>query len=188
VPFGYGDVVVERQLVFDRCWLEVPAIVVSDQPDLLVTYLASGAAFTYLPGPWPTANGHHPWHPAQRWTGHGVLMLHRPGDAYGVWHFWRGADRAFSCWYLNIQDWGRDPGGFWIRDLELDVLVRPDGSCELKDDELVDVRVAEGRMTAADAARARRTAADLVAAVRAGTQWWDPAWGGGGPPPGWDAV
>lgn len=186
MAWAFGERVVQRQRCGERCWLELPAVVVSDAPDLLVTYLASGAAFTYPPGPWPTANGVHPWHPAERWTGHGVLMLHRPGDAYGVWHFWDGPEREFSCWYLNVQEWGRHEDGFWIRDLELDVVVRPGGRREYKDAELVDVRVAEGRMTEADATLARRVAADAVAMVEAGHAWWDPAWARWAPPPGWD--
>jgi hypothetical protein len=188
MAWAYGDTVVERQYTGDRCWLELPCRVVSDEPELLVTYLPRGAPFTYLPGPWPTANGHHPWYPGRAWTGHGVLMLHRPGDAYGVWHFWTGPERVFDCWYLNVQEWGRHDGGFWIRDLELDVIVEPDGAVAYKDAELVDVRVAEGRMTTDDAALARRTADDVAELVRAGEAWWDPAWTRWSPPPGWDAA
>jgi hypothetical protein len=187
VSWAFGETVVNRQLCGDRCWLEVPARVVSDTPGLLVTYLPGGARFAYVPGEWPTPNGRHPWHPRTGWSGHGVLMLHRPGDPYGVWHFWDGPDRTFSCWYLNIQDWGRDEGGFWIRDLELDVIVRPDGRCELKDEHLLAERVAQGRMSDADVTHAHRVAAEAVDAVRSGTQWWDPSWSAWTPPPGWDA-
>lgn len=183
-----GDVIEHRHLCGDRVWATLPVHVVSDAADLLVTYLASGAPVTYLPGPWPTANGRHPWHPTERWGGHGVLMLQRPGDPYGAWVFWAGPERAFDCWYLNIHEWSRDATGHAIRDLELDVVVRADGTVRLKDEDLVDVRVAEGRLTGADAAHARAVGAELVAMVARGDMWWDPAWAAWSPPDGWDAT
>ncbi len=97
-----------------------------------------------------------------------------------------GPERAFDCWYLNIHDWARGDTWCSIRDLELDVLVYADGSTRVKDDEHVDVRVAEGRLTAADAAHARAIGAGLVAMVAAGATWWDPAWAEWTPPPGWE--
>jgi hypothetical protein len=168
-------------------WCVIPTYVVSDTPDLVVTYLPSGAPFSFPPGPWPTPNGLHPWHAKPAWDGHGLLMLQRPGDPYGVWVFWDGPERSFECWYLNIHEWSRDPRGHAIRDLELDVVVYPDGRWRLKDEDLVDVRVAEGRMSLADKATAHTVAADLVAMVEGGETWWDPGWSDWTPPAAWTA-
>jgi hypothetical protein len=188
VTFAPGDVVVHRHLCGYRCWLGLPVYVVEDTAELVVTYLPEGAAFRYVPGEWPTATGRHPWHPGTEWRGHGVLMLQRPGDPYGVWVFWRGPERAHSCWYLNIHEWSRVPDGFAIRDLELDVVVRPDGTHEWKDNEHVDTRVAEGRFSAADAAHARAVGRDLTAMLDRGERWWSDNWAGWAPPPEWGPM
>lgn len=180
-----GTLVVHRHLCGERPWALLPVYVVSDTEDLLVTYLPTGAPVTYLPGPWPTANGHHPWYPTPTWSGHGVLHLQRPGDQYGVWAFWDGDDRTFACWYLNIHEWTREDSGCAIRDLELDVVVYPDGSWRLKDEHLLDVRVTEGRLTAVDAATARAIADELVAMVEADRTWWDRSWSEWSPPAFW---
>lgn len=124
--------------------------------------------------------------PAARVDRSRVLQLQRPGDPYGAWAFWTGPERAFACWYLNIHEWSRGDGWCAIRDLELDVLVHADGSVRVKDDEYVDVRVAEGRLPPADAAFAREVGAGLVRMVAAGEAWWDTVWESWSPPAGWD--
>ena len=181
-----GQRITERHLCGDRVWGHLPNYAVLDTPELVVAYLATGAPVTYLPGPWPTATGEHPWHPRAAWAGHGVLKLQRPGDPYGAWAMWSGPERSFAYWYLNIHHWSRDDDGFSIRDLELDVVVRPDGSWRLKDEEYLDLRVAEGRLSADDIEHARTVAAGLGALVDAGTQWWGGEWEAWTPPPGWD--
>ena len=180
-----GQVVEHRHLAGTRVAATLPVHVVLDTPELFATYLPGGAPVTYLPGPWPTATGHHPWHPQARWSGHGVLQLQRPADPYGVWVFWEGAERRFAFWYLNIHDHVRDETGWAIRDLELDVVVR-DGVPRLKYEQYVDLRVAEGRFTQADADHARAVADDLVGMVERGEQWWDESWARWAPPAGWD--
>lgn len=185
MAWSYGDVVVHRHLCGERCWCGIPVYVVEDAPELVAVYLPSGAPFRFVPGPWPTETGMHPWHPAESWSGHGMLMLQRPGDPYGVWLFWRGDERELVAWYLNIHEWSRVPDGFAIRDLELDVVLRPDGSYVFKDEDLVDFRVAEGRMSAADAEHARAVGRDLAAMLDRGERWWSDEWASWTPPPEW---
>ena len=89
-----------------------------------------------------------------------MLMLQRPGEAYAIWVFWYGAERAFRGWYVNLQEpFRRNGRGYDTQDLELDIVVPVDGPWEWKDDELLDVRVAEGRFTPEQAAAARAKAA-----------------------------
>src|SRR4051812_42786701 len=100
--WSHGDLIVRRGLFADRRpWIEIPEIVVCDQQALLATYVPTGAPFRFPPGPWPTANGLHPWTSRQRWQGHGVLILQRPGDMHAVWACWRGPTREFAGWYIN---------------------------------------------------------------------------------------
>ena len=52
-----GETIVRREVRNDGwVWLEIPVVVVRDDPDLLATYVPSGAPFTFPPGPEV-----HPW-------------------------------------------------------------------------------------------------------------------------------
>ena len=177
-----GEIVTLREVLNSgHCWLELPVRVVEDTPALLVTYIESGSPFTFPPAPID-----HPWRVRDRWEGHGSLILCRPRDPYSVRLFWDGPERDFACWYVNFQEpFRRVPCGFETQDLELDLIVHPDGRIERKDDELLDVRVQEGRFTQ-DQAREIRAEADKVEReLAAGERWWDPFWALWEPDPSW---
>lgn len=113
-------------------------------------------------------------------------MLQRPGERYAVWHFWKGDERRFTGWYVNLQEpLHRTPIGFDTHDLELDVWIPAGGTWSFKDDELLDVRVTEGRFTPAEAAEIRALGAEIGAMLDAGEQWWDPSWSRWRPDPAW---
>ncbi|MFI5045827.1 MAG: DUF402 domain-containing protein [Acidimicrobiia bacterium] len=97
---------------------------------------------------------------------------------YSVHHYWAGPDREFVCWYLNIQESMRPTAiGFDTQDLELDIVVMADGTSLLKDDELLDQRVADSRWTADEVAAIRRLGQEIVRdVVEPGRFWWDRAW------------
>jgi hypothetical protein len=165
-------------------WLEVPVAVVLDEPDLLATYVPTGAPFTFPPGPEV-----HPWAGRERWQGHGLLMLQRPADRYAVWVFWHGAEREFESWYLNLQEpFRRTEIGYDTQDLELDLILHPDGRVEWKDDELLDVRVDEGRFTQDQAREIRAEAVRLEAELATRGHWWDAWWALWEPDPAWDRA
>jgi len=162
----------------------MPVIVVRDDPELLAVYLAEGAPFAFPDGPWPS--GRHPWHTHACWTGHGPLMLHRPGDAHAVWVFWRGPEREFSHWYLNLQaPYVRTAIGLDTLDHVLD-LWSPDGHAwHWKDADMLDQRVAEGHFTAAEAVAIRGEAKRLEAEMATDGLWWDETWADWEPDPDW---
>ena len=174
-----GDVILRREVRDDGwAWMQTRVLVVRDEPGLLVTYLAEGTPFTFVPGPEV-----HPWADREAWQGHGVLQLQRPGEMHAVWVFWSGPDRTFSHWYVNLQKpFRRTAEGFDTQDLELDVIVWPDGRWELKDDELLDQRVREGRFTQDQARAIRAEAARVTAELDAGRRWWDDSWAEWRPP------
>lgn len=183
-----GDVVTRREVLNDgRCWASFPVVVVRDEPDLLATYIAEGTPFTFPAGDWPIAGGRHPWANRERWSGHGSLMLQRPGEAYAVWLFWHGPERHFRGWYLNLQEpFRRTADGYDTQDLELDIWLPrcsdAPGGWVLKDDDLLDVRVQEGRFTEDQARAIRREAARITTDLDAGRRWWDDAWADWSPP------
>src|SRR3954447_9167758 len=179
-----GDVIVRREVWRERPWMGVSVIVVSDEPDLLATYLPEGASFAFPGAGHPL--GPHPWEGRGTWEGHGVLMLQRPGESYAVWHFWDGPEREFEGWYVNLQEpFRRTAIGHDTQDLELDIWLPAGGEWSFKDDELLDVRVAEGRFTVDEAAEIRALGAEVGALLDAGTQWWDRGWTQWEPEPCW---
>jgi len=191
MPWKPGESVVRREVLHGRPWMGTTVFVVSDELDLLVTYLPEGAPFGFPDGPWPTVTGRHPWHGKARWEGHGVLMLQRPRDHYAVWHFWEEPERVFSGWYLNLQrPFRRTPIGYDTQDLELDVWIPAanDAAWSFKDDNLLETRVREGRFTAAEVEAIRRVGAEIATMLEAGVQWWDGDWSSWSPPAGWEAT
>ena len=177
-----GQTIVRREVRNEGwAWLEVPVFVVRDDPDLLVTYLPEGAPFTFPPGPEP-----HPWAGRGTWEGHGVLMLQRPDEAHAVWVFWEGPERNLACWYLNLQEpFRRTDRGFDTQDLELDLVVHPDGGWERKDEDLLDERLHEGRFTAEQLVEIKAECTRIEFELAAGRRWWDPYWALWEPDPAW---
>lgn len=158
-------------------WLELPVTIVEDTPDSLVTHLAAGSRFRFPDGDWPTPDRRHPWAGRTAWTGHGCLMVHEPTEHVAVWHFWDGPDREFACWYLNLQTaLVRTSAGFDTQDLELDIIVRPDGSREVKDAELLDLRVEEGRYSSELVDWIRIYGDRLLDRLDREGIWWDRRW------------
>lgn len=180
-----GEPIVRREVWRGKPWMGTVVLVVEDAPDLLVTYLPEGAPFAFPDGDWP--GGRHPWHGRGAWAGHGVLMLHRPGDAYAVWHFWEGASRRFTGWYLNLQDpFRRHCDGFDTMDHELDVWIPAGGVWRFKDAHLLAERVAEGRFTSEEVTSFRRTGDAIGSMLDDGEAWWDEAWTRWAPDRGWE--
>ncbi len=181
-----GDWVVRRELLADGPWLGMVVRIIEDSPDCLVSYIPEAAPLGFPVGNWPTPDHKHPWSNRKTWQGLGCLMLQRPGDAYAIWHFWRGAEREFVCWYINLQDpFQRTSVGYDTTDLELDVIVYPDGRWELKDDELMEQRVEEGRWSAEHVAETRAEAARITARLDTGERWWPQHWRDWRPDPAW---
>jgi hypothetical protein len=182
-----GAVILRREVLNDgRPWLEVPVIVVRDEPGLLATYISEAAPFRFPPGPWPTESGLHPWHGKERWYGHGLLMLQRPDERHAVWLFWCGARREFAGWYLNLQEpFRRTERGYDTQDLELDIWIPAGGTWRWKDEELLEQRVREGRFTDEQVEAIRAEGRRIAAELDAGRRWWDESWAEWRPDPSW---
>ena len=86
------DVILRREVLNDGLGVGAGAgRVVRDEPELLATYIAGGHA-VHVPAGRVPADGRHPWARPERWQGHGVLMLQRPGESHAIWVFWDGPD------------------------------------------------------------------------------------------------
>jgi protein associated with RNAse G/E len=113
-------------------------------------------------------------------------MVQRPGEHVAVWHFWDGPDREFVCWYLNLQTaFARTSDGYDTQDLELDIVVFPDGSHLVKDAEVLDDRVTDGRWSPELVEWIRSYGGQLVDRLEAEGPWWDRSWATWTPPADW---
>jgi hypothetical protein len=170
-----------RQVWRGRPWAGIPQVVVSDEADVLITYLPEGAPFGFAAGEFP--GGVHPWAHRGRWEGHGALMLRRPGDRYSVWVFWQGEERRFWGWYVNLEEpYRRSAIGFDTLDHELDLWSEDGATWHLKDEEGVEQRVAEGRFDEQEAERIWADADAFRAEYERDGPWWDLAWAEWTPP------
>lgn len=184
-----GETVVRREFLHGHPWIGFSTYVVQDDDELLAVYLAPGSTLAYPD--WPFEQWVHPWFTAghRAWQGHGKLMLHRPRDAYSVDLFWCGPERQFAGWYINLQEPFRRHGKcFDTLDHELDYWVPAAGGWSVKDDQLFEQRVLEGRYPQEQGAAIRATGRQVVEMLTTGTHWWDASWADWAPPPDWGAL
>lgn len=181
--------IVERQVWRGSVVAGIPTIVVANEDHCIVTYMAPGAEFGFVDGAYPGPGGRHPWRAQSGWQGHGMLAVVSKTEPVAVQHFWSRADRQFARWYLNIQEPMRPTAiGFDSQDLELDIVIAADGTWSVKDDDLLDQRVYEGRWTAEEGRAIRAIGERLVREVVAPRRWWwDAAWSTWHPDPSWEA-
>ncbi|HET7170537.1 MAG TPA: DUF402 domain-containing protein [Gaiellales bacterium] len=178
-----GQCVVRRETWRGRLLSAIPVLVVCDEPALLAVYVPEGAPFAFPPGDWPTP---HPWSNRSAWSGHGIVMLHRPDDPYAVWVFWSGEQRSFHRWYVNFQrPFRRTDDGFETLDHELDLWSRDGREWRWKDEQLFAERTAAGWFTQEEASMIEEGARRVHDELRSAGPWWDPAWASWKPPTPW---
>jgi hypothetical protein len=186
VSFERGDVILRREVWHGTPHLVHTVRVVEDTGGLLVVYLAPGTPLISPEGSWPWLDS-HPWAAQGVWQGHGVLQLLSAVDPFSAWIFWDGPDRRLDAWYINLQEpFRRVDGGIDTQDLELDFVVKPDGSWHRKDDDLLDAWVQKRRWTTEQVTEIRQIGARVERDLRAGRRLWDEAWVRWEPPAGWD--
>lgn len=187
--FAPGDVIKSAEQRNGEPWLQYPVRVVAHSAEQLVVYLSTGTQLHYpeLPG----VQQLHPWQQIglKRWHGHGRLTILRPGLGYSINAFWTGFDRTFAGWQLTTQEpVTRTEQGFATFDLELDYVVRPDGTWAEKDRALLEYRVRSGHLTVDQAAAALTTGQELSTLLATEELWWDTAWAQWCPPSAWSPA
>ena len=169
-----GQPIVRREV-----WRGIPKVacaasVVADTGALLAIHVPEGSPMAFAAD---FFGAPHAWSTRDRWNGHGVLQLQRPGEMHAVWVFWRGPQREFAGWYVNLQEpFRRTAFGVDTHDLELDIVIAPDGSWEFKDDERLEHWIERGRWTASEVAAIRAEGARIATELEAGRRWWSDEW------------
>jgi predicted RNA-binding protein associated with RNAse of E/G family len=166
-----------------------PAIVELDTPDLVALWVLAGTATKMARPIDPTQP--KPWFSGQWelvdgvWSRWNALFLIEPDAWHATWVWWT-PNWDFLGWYVNLQEpLVRCPDGFEHRDLQLDIVVRPDRSWRWKDEDDLTRSVETGVISVANAAGTREEAERLVARIERGehpfvrdvaTRRPDPAW------------
>lgn len=180
-----GEPILRREVWRGEPKLGWAGIVVADTSDLLALFMPEGSPLAFADDFFGEP---HPWSGRDRWEGHGVLQLQRPGEMHAIWVFWHGIAREFRGWYVNLQEpFRRTQRGFDTQDLELDIIVGLDGSRRYKDDEKLEAWVERGRWTAEEIAAIRREGVAIVEELDAGRRWWSDEWATWEPDPDWAA-
>jgi hypothetical protein len=164
-----GASITVREVLHGQVWLEFPETVVVDDGDVLATVQVDGAPMTFHEHPW----GPHPWRHVATWQGPTVLKLRRPRDWYSVWMFFD--DDVFRCWYVNFeQPVVRRADGIDVDDLQLDLVIEPDGTARWKDVEDLAPALASGRMDVEQLGHVLEAAAEVSALLERDDRWWAP--------------
>ena len=170
--FTPGSTIVKREVWGGHAWLEHPVTVDSDDGDegVLAVVLADGAPFTFPEHP----GGAHPWSRQDAWADATALQLRRSGDWYSVWKFFDEAG-LFSGWYVNFErPLVRTPDGIQTDDLELDLIVLPDGERRWKDVEHLAEGLDRRRYEVDDLREVLRAAARVSELLDRDDRWWSP--------------
>lgn len=166
--FERGVAILKREVWDGRVWLQVPVRVVSDDSNVLAVALVDGAPFLFDDEAPP-----HPWSGRSSWAGPTVLLLWRTGDWYSVWKFFDG-DR-FDGWYVNFErPLVRTTDGIDTDDLELDLVIDPDGTRMWKDVEQLHARLQSGRLDVDALVHVLEAAAEVSDDLDRDDRWWAP--------------
>jgi hypothetical protein len=179
-----GEPILRREVWRGEPKVGWAGIVVEDGPELLALYMPGGSPLAYADDFFGEP---HPWSGRDRWEGHGVLQLHRPGEMHAVWVFWHGPEREFRGWYVNLQEpFRRTARGFDTQDLELDIVVDRDGGWRFKDDALLEHWIERGRWREEEVSAIRREGAAIAAELESDRRWWGDEWAAWEPDPAWE--
>ena len=201
--FRRGETVLYRGLDEHGQVIDVkPVVVVEDADAQVVLWLPLGTPTIKPELLKPSVERPRRWDHGWRlvestWRVAEALIVIRPGEFRAIWVSW-SHERVFQGWSVNIQSrLRRTHLGFDIQDYQLDILVEPDRSWRLKDEDELALAVELGRLTAVqgEAVRAEgQRAVDEIerneAAYADGWENWRPN-GEFKPPkliPGWDDV
>ena len=130
------------------------------------------------------------------WQSNRFLMITNPNRFHSVYLIWEDATDRFLCYYVNFQlPLTRSHCGFDTYDLELDIVVKPNGAWQLKDEAAFEEGVRTGVIKQEWAEALSREKESVIANIESGiypfNNHWrsydaDPSWKPPSLPKGWD--
>lgn len=167
--FEPGSAVRVVEVLHGAEWASWEETVVSDDGTTLASVQADGTAMSFPPHDYP-----HPWGHLSAWTGTTVLKLRRDGEWYSVWKFF-DADAAFLHWYVNFEaPVVRSADAVEVNDLQLDIVVPPEGPWRWKDVQDLAPSLASGRITRDEVLAVLAAAAEVADLLDRDDRWWAP--------------
>lgn len=185
-----GETVALRDLWFGEVWRAIASVVVEDDGVRSVFWIPPGTPAVYP----VDAEGAEIRIPRRdfahtvRLTKRSVLVVCDTRDPWTLWHF-RRDDGELDYWYVNFEAYlGRGPAAYDSVDHKLDLIARPGGELEWKDEDELEEAGALGLVDVA----AIRADAELAVERPPWPSGWeafapDPAWAVPELPDGWDA-
>jgi hypothetical protein len=204
-----GDTVVVQDVWQGRLWTARPMTVVADGDEFVALWMPKGTRWqgSVVPPTRPRPEERSErilsclercdWVLEERELGLPLLWHFGAGDCYATTLSWTDAG-DFSGWYVNIQEpLQRTERGFRTMDLLLDVVIQPDGTWSLKDEDEFNAAKSRGIIDGLKAAILRVQARQSVDIMKANEPpfcepWlsWhpDPTWAAPVLPDGWHIV
>jgi len=195
-----GTPVIIRGIAHNRVWIAHSVTVVQDTADLLVTYLTPGAPCKVPQGlidrKWGGAtNGGSRWDEQDAgdwqlvdwiWRQRRALIFMPPNKYYAVFLFWLEETEEFEGWYVNFQlpyrktEWSID-----TLDLEIDLIIKPDGTHYWKDEAEYLEGVRRGSIPADVATQIKEAREEVLTLLTTGSPLFDHKWLDWRPDPRW---
>jgi hypothetical protein len=154
----------------------MPVTVVGDGPRVTLLYLQPGTAIKQrtLPSGTPIPRS-VTYEDRMRlphivgdgtWTDHHALVILQPGLAHDVRLLWAEHTWEFRGWYVNLQArFTRVSMGFDTADHVMDIVVRPDGTWMLKDEDELAAATSVGRFSATETACIHAEAETVITTI-----------------------
>ena len=180
-------VVIYRSIFRGRLLYAVPGWLLEEMPRHIVTATVPGAETRQLVGPREDvirsiATGRERTE-LIAWRTNRVVWLTPFGAAHAIGHFWNDGSGAFLGYYINLQaPIRRSAYGFDSLDHVLDLVVRPDGSWQWKDEDELEQVIELGLFTPDEGLAIRAEGEHVIASLRellpTGWEDWrpDPSW------------
>lgn len=195
-----GTPVVIRGIVHNRVWIAHSVTVVQDTADILVAYLTPGAPCKVSQGlidrKWGgTTNGGSRWDEQDSgdwrlvdwvWRQRRALILLPANKYYAVFLFWPEETDEFEGWYVNFQlPYRKNERSVDTLDLELDLIVKPDGTYHWKDEAEYLEGIRRGFISTDEATRVEEAREEIMTLFAVGSPLFDRKWIDWQPDPGW---
>jgi protein associated with RNAse G/E len=196
-----GDQVVRRGVVGNRVWIAHPVTVVQDTLAQTILLLTPGSLCKFSAGlierkyagnnavtlsRWGEQDAGQ-WQLVDWvWRQRRFLIFMEPDAYFSTALVWEHDTDEFLGWYVNFErPFTRTPLGFDTLDLEVDLMVQPDGAWRWKDEAEYREGVRRGSISSAVAQQVEQARVEALHRVQSAASPFDTSWQAWRPEPAW---